>query len=207
MSFLESVLFKNRFNFISILDFQLLSDFFLVLFILRFFLEALFLLLVQQNPWDRSGGILLFKVVFLFKAFLKNNRPRKKNLFYSLKSSYVPVLAGQGLAESTLIGTPYSVREWCRFLTKLSRLLSKSDCFQLVSFDTLCNPLFRCRGVSIISFACVVTDSSTLKNSQTAAEGLQSSIFVLKLCLLADLILPVPPHSVAEGCQLSALLV
>ena len=93
----------------------------------------------------------------------------------------------EGLLLSTVNNTPYSVREWCRFLTKLSRLLSKSDCFQPVSFDTLCNPQFRCRGVSIISFACVMTDSSTLKNSQTAAEGLQSSIFVLKLCLLAEM--------------------
>ena len=110
-----------------------------------------------------------------------------RSLFYSLKSSYVPVLGPRGLAVRILIHTPYSVREWCRFLTKLSRLLSKSDCFQPVSFDTLCNPQFRCRGVSIISFACVMTDSSTLKNSQTAAEGLQSSIFVLKLCLLAEM--------------------
>jgi hypothetical protein len=30
--------------------------------------------------------------------------------------------------------------------------------------------------MSIIGFACVMTDSSTLKNSQTAAEGLQSSM-------------------------------
>ena len=108
-------------------------------------------------------------------------------LFYSLKSSYVRVLDSQGLADSGLINPPYSVREWCRFLTKLSRLLSKSDCFQPVSFDSLCNPQFRCRGVSIISFACVMTDSSTLKNSQTAAEGPQSSIFVSYLCLLAEM--------------------
>ena len=72
--------------------------------------------------------------------------------------------------------------DYCRFLTKLSRLLSKSDCFQPVSFDALCNPQFRCRGVSIISFACVMTDSRPLKNAQTAAEGLQSSIFVASLC-------------------------
>ena len=84
-----------------------------------------------------------------------------RSLFHSLKSSYVPVLDARGLAESTLINPPYSVREWCRFLTKLSRLLGKSDCFQPVSFDTLCNTQFRCRGVSIISFACVMTDSST----------------------------------------------
>ena len=77
----------------------------------------------------------------------------------------------RGLADSGISKPPYSVREWCRFLTKLSRLLSKSDCFQPVSCDTPCNPPFRCRGVSIISFACVMTDSSTLKNSQTAAEG------------------------------------
>jgi hypothetical protein len=32
----------------------------------------------------------------------------------------------------------------------------------------------------------VMADSSTSKNSQTAAEGLQSSIFVLELCLLAE---------------------
>ena len=32
-----------------------------------------------------------------------------------------------------------------------------------------------------------MTDSRPLKNSQTAAEGLQSSIFVLKLCLLAEM--------------------
>ena len=116
-----------------------------------------------------------------------NLRMHPRGLFHSLKSSYVPVLDARGLDESTLIGTPYSVREWCRFLTKLSRLLGKSDCFHPVSFDILCNPQFRCRGVSIIGFACVMTDSSTLKNSQTAAEGLQSSIFVLRLCLLAEM--------------------
>jgi hypothetical protein len=33
----------------------------------------------------------------------------------------------------------------------------------------------------------VMTDSRPLKNSQTAAEELQSSIFVLKLCLLAEM--------------------
>jgi hypothetical protein len=42
-------------------------------------------------------------------------------------------------------------------------LLSKTDCFQPVSFGTPCNPQFRCRGVSIINFACVMTDSSLLK--------------------------------------------
>jgi hypothetical protein len=33
----------------------------------------------------------------------------------------------------------------------------------------------------------VMTDSSTLKNSQTVAEGPQSSIFVSHLCLLAEM--------------------
>ena len=132
-------------------------------------------------------GFYFSKLFFFYTFFSKITGAVKYHLFYSLKSSYVPVLAGQGLAESTPSNPPYSVREWCRFLTKLSRLLSKSDCFQPVSFDTLCNPQFRCRGVSIISFACVMTDSSTLKNSQTAAEGLQSSIFVLKLRLLAEM--------------------
>ena len=70
-------------------------------------------------------------------------------LFYSLKSSYVPVLAGQGLAERTLSKTPYSVREWYRFLTKLSRLLSKSDCFQPVSFDTLVTPHSAAEGYQL----------------------------------------------------------
>ena len=133
----------------------------------------------SKTPWDRAGGFLLFKVPFLPYLFLKNNRPRNFFQFYSLKSSYVPVMEAQGLAESILSCTPYSVREWCRFLTKLSRLLSKSDCFQPVSFDTPCNPPFRCRGVSIISFACVMTDSSTLKNSQTAAEGCQLSALLV----------------------------
>jgi hypothetical protein len=32
-----------------------------------------------------------------------------------------------------------------------------------------------------------MTDSRPLKNSQTAAEGLQSSIFVLHLCLLCEM--------------------
>ena len=32
-----------------------------------------------------------------------------------------------------------------------------------------------------------MTDSRPLTNSQTAAEGLQSSIFVLELCLLAEM--------------------
>jgi hypothetical protein len=118
---------------------------------------------------------------------LKKKCCNPRSLFYSLKSSYVPVPEAWGLAEYILSDTPYSVREWCRFLTKLSRLLSKSDCFQPVSFDSLCNHQFRCRGVSIISFACVMTDSSILKNSQTAAEGPQSSIFVSHLCLLAEM--------------------
>ena len=108
---------------------------------------------------------------------LKEKCCNPRSLFYSLKSSYVPVIEARGLAEQIISKTPYSVREWCRFLTKLSRLLSKSDCFQLVPFDILCNPQFRCRGVSIISFACVMTDSRPLKNLQTAAEGLQCSIF------------------------------
>ena len=93
----------------------------------------------------------------------------------------------EGLLNRLLSGPPYSVREWCRFLTKVSRLLSKTDCFQPVSFGTPRNPQFRCRGVSIINFACVMTDSRPLKNSQTAAEGLQSSMFVLQLCLLAEM--------------------
>ena len=37
-----------------------------------------------------------------------------------------------------------------------------------------------------MSFACVMADSSTLKNSETAAEGLQFSIFV-HLCLLSEM--------------------
>ncbi len=134
------------------------------------------------------GRDFTFQSCFSFQfLFSKITGPVKIDLFYSLKSSNVRVLEARGLAESVLIGTPYSVREWCRFLTKLSRLLSKSDCFQPVSFDSLCNPQFRCRGVSIISFACVMTDSSTLKNSQTVAEGPQSSIFVSHLCLLAEM--------------------
>ena len=120
--------------------------------------------------WRRCGGIILA----LKKKF--------RSLFYSLKSSYVPVIEARGLAVRSFISPPYSVREWCRFLTKLSRLLSKSDCFQPVSFDTPCNPPFRCRGVSIISFACVMTDSRPLKNSQTAAEGVQGSATRLWLC-------------------------
>ena len=41
--------------------------------------------------------------------------------------------------------------------------------------------------MSIINFACVMTDSKPLKNSQMVAEGFQSSIFVLELCLLAEM--------------------
>ena len=44
------------------------------------------------------------------------------------------------LLRSTLKNTPYSVREWCRFLTELSRLLSKTDCFELVTSGTLLYP-------------------------------------------------------------------
>ena len=80
------------------------------------------------------------------------------------------------------IGPPHSVREWCRFFRKVSRLPSKSDCFHLVSFHIPCNVQFRCRGVSIISFACVMTGSGTLKNSQTAAEGLQYCVSVACRC-------------------------
>ena len=93
------------------------------------------------------------------------------------------------------ISPPYSVREWCRFFRKVSRLLCKSDCFHLVSFHIPCNPQFRCRGVSIISFACVMTGSGTLKNSQTAAEGLQYCISVASLyCKSA----PPPNHGDAQ---------
>ena len=132
-------------------------------------------------------GFYFSKLFFFLNLFSKITGPVKKDLFYSLKSSYVRVLDSQGLADSIINKPPYSVREWCRFFTKLLSLLSKSDCFQPVSFDSLCNPQFRCRGVSIISFACVMTDSSTLKNSQTAAEGPQSSIFVSHLRLLAEM--------------------
>ena len=142
--------------------------------------------LAKTHGTGREG--FYFSKLFFFLNLFRKIFPRRFNyLFYSLKSSNVRVLEAQGLAESIFIKPPYSVREWCRFLTKLSRLLSKSDCFQPVSFDSLCNPQFRCRGVSIISFACVMTDSSTLKNSQTAAEGPQSSIFVSHLCLLAEM--------------------
>ena len=129
----------------------------------------------------QGGRDFSFQSSFYFIAVSHFLPCRLYSQFHSLKSSYVPVIEARGLADSVISNTPYSVREWCRFLTKLSRLLSKSDCFQLVSFDTLCNPQFRCRGVSIISFACVMTDSRPLKNSQTAAEGLESSIFFLQL--------------------------
>ena len=141
----------------------------------------------SKKSWDRAGGILVFKVTFLLYLFLIFS-----SLFLPIYSIYLRVIMFEarglwGLLICNLMHTPYSVREWCRFLTKLSRLLSKTDCFQPVSFGTPCNPQFRCRGVSIINFACVMTDSRPLKNSQTAAEGLQSSIFVLKLCLLAEM--------------------
>ena len=135
----------------------------------------------------QGGRDFSFQSSFSFIPFSQNFPCRLYCPFYSLKSSYVPVIEARGLAESIISKTPYSVREWCRFLTKLSRLLSKSDCFQPVSFGTPCNPQFRCRGVSIINFACVMTDNRLLKNSQTAAEGLRSSIFVLQLCLLAEM--------------------
>ena len=90
------------------------------------------------------------------------------------------------LLNSIIISTPYSVRERCRFFRKVSRLPGKSDCFHLVSFHIPCNHQFRCRGVSIISFACVMTGSGTLKNSQTAAEWLQYCISVACLCCPAS---------------------
>ena len=68
-----------------------------------------------------------------FIIFLKINRPRK----IPFGGSNIRVLEGRGLAESIINNPPYSVREWSRFLTKLSRLLSKSDCFQSVLSDTL----------------------------------------------------------------------
>ena len=88
----------------------------------------------SKKPWDRSGGILVFKVVFLFKAFQKKSVPEINFQFYLLKSNYNRGLDASGLAESNFNNTPYSVREWCRFFTKLLSLLSKSDCFQHVSF-------------------------------------------------------------------------
>ena len=127
------------------------------------------------NPQFRCRGVSIinFACVMTDSSPLKNSQTAAEGLQSSTLGTPESLRACWG----RLRGTPYSVRELCRFLTKLSRLLSKTDCFQPVSFDTLCNPQFRCRGVSIISFACVMTDSSTLKNSQTAAEGLQSSIF------------------------------
>ena len=189
MSFLESVLLKNGFYFICILYFP----FFVIRFLFGPFHFALFLgntlsfVGLAKTHGTGREGFQFSKLFFFLNLFRKIFLPLYSHLFYSLKSSNVRVLEAQGLAESITSGPPYSVREWCRFLTKLSRLLSKSDCFQPVSFDSLCNPQFRCRGVSIISFACVMTDSSTLKNSQTAAEGPQSSIFVSHLCLLAEM--------------------
>jgi len=114
-------------------------------------------------------------------------RPAFTTNFWSLKTSkrlqrgFNPApqalrklgLAGVGFAVPR--GTPYSVREWCRFLTKLSRLLSKTDCFQPVSFGTPCNRQFRCRGVSIINFACVMTDSSLLKTRKRLQRGFNSA--------------------------------
>ena len=66
----------------------------------------------------------------------KEEMLQSSKLFYFLKSNYVRVLEARGLAESVISPSPYSVREWCRFFTKLLSLLSKSDCFQPVSFGT-----------------------------------------------------------------------
>ena len=109
----------------------------------------------SKKPWDRSGGILVFKVVFLFSPFHKNNRSRNLFQFYLLKSNYNRVLDASGLAESNFNNTPYFVREWCRFFTKLVSLLSKSDCFQPVSFGIPGTPNSVAEGCQLSSlFVC-----------------------------------------------------
>ena len=81
MSFLESVLFKNLFHFICILDFwhfccviYLFSFSFFCHFI--FFCRSVFFFCWSSiNSWDRSGGVLVFKVVFPFKLFGNKTGP------------------------------------------------------------------------------------------------------------------------------------
>ena len=92
--------------------------------------------------WRRCGtGVMAPKEEML----------QSSKLFYFLKSNYVRVLEARGLAESVLISTPYSVREWCRFFIKLLSLLSKSDCFQPVSFGVPGTPNSVAEGCQLLT--------------------------------------------------------
>ena len=75
-----------------------------------------------------------------FSFFLLQSKLTGPELYFN--SIYLRVIMFespmlQGLLNSIFKSTPYSVREWCRFFTKLLRLLSKSDCFQDVSFGVI----------------------------------------------------------------------
>ena len=134
MNFPESVLITAYYISFVFLDISVVCDFILSHF--RFLSTSIFFFCwSSKKPWDRSGGILVFKVVFLFNAFHK----KKTYPFLIFNSIYLRVIMFEslmlgGLLNSLLSITPYSVREWCRFFTKLLRLLSKSDCFQQVLF-------------------------------------------------------------------------
>ena len=77
MSFLESVLLKNGFDFISILDFPL--------FVIRFLFGPFHFALFLGNPsfvglakaMGQVGRDFTFQSSLLLKLFLKNNRRRK----------------------------------------------------------------------------------------------------------------------------------
>jgi hypothetical protein len=71
------------------------ETFFFVFCNLIFFCRFIFFFCwSSKNSWDRSGGVLLFKVVFLLYLFLKINRPRQ--LFSG--GSNIRVLEARGLA-------------------------------------------------------------------------------------------------------------
>ena len=141
------------------------------------------------------------------------------------------------LLNSVVIPTPYSVREWCRFFRKVSRLPSKSDCFLKLS-----KLLFRSRVASIFFVKChvclvkvtgfIVCHLISCVTINSAAEGCQLSalpvwwpglvrkktrkrlqrgfniVYLLHACVaLRHLIFFATSNFGAEGCQFSALLV
>ena len=107
MSFLESVLLKNRFYFICILDFPVS----VIRFLSPPFHFALFLgntlsFVGLAKPMGQGGRDFTFQSSLSSLAVSDFFPCGFFYLFYSLKSSYVPVLAGQGLAESIPSCTP-----------------------------------------------------------------------------------------------------
>ena len=97
MNFPESVLIKIYYISFVFFDISVVCDF---IFPFSFFtdLDVIFCW-SSKNSRVRAGGILVFKVVFLFSAFQNKIRAESIFQFYLLKSNYVRVPDARGLAE------------------------------------------------------------------------------------------------------------